>query len=255
MGPAKYWIGTASEDLWSPYSPLPEMVSYASGQKEIGSSGFCHWQLYLVLKRKQRLSWLSRVYPGIHWEPTRSDAAESYCWKEATRVEGSQFALGSKPVKRNSVIKNLLSQPIGIQSEKKRKLETLTPSPQMFIYGIIMDSKESLKTMYDRLLWSEPVQYFGAQLEQAKVTAPGKKPVFKLTLRIRLRNGGMDTEIKNMLSSMNFEELSTSRMYLDGSTSILSRWKLKVVKPPCVLPSFGSLQISTQSIGTQTLIR
>lgn len=252
MEPARYWLGTASEDLWSPYSPLPENVSYACGQKEIGASGFRHWQLYLVLVRKQRRSWLSRLYPGIHWEATRSSAAESYCLKEATRIEGTQFTLGSKPLARNRVIKNLLRKMTGIPLKRKLNGETLTPSRPMYIFGIILGSKESQKTMSNRLEWSEPVQFFGAQLEQARVIVLGRKPVYKLTLRIRSPSGGMVTDIKNTLSSMNLEESSTSRIYCDGLTSILSRWRLKVAKPPCWHEESGSPVTFTQTNGIQS---
>lgn len=37
-----------------------------------------------------------------HYELTRSDAANQYCWKEDTRIAGTQFELGKLPIKRNS---------------------------------------------------------------------------------------------------------------------------------------------------------
>lgn len=37
-----------------------------------------------------------------HLELTRSDAAEAYVWKEETRVQGTQFEIGTKAFKRNS---------------------------------------------------------------------------------------------------------------------------------------------------------
>jgi hypothetical protein len=39
---------------------------------------------------------------SCHAEPSRSEAAEEYCHKENTRVEGTQFTLGSKPFRRNN---------------------------------------------------------------------------------------------------------------------------------------------------------
>lgn len=102
--PARYWIGTASTDknCFSPWWPLPEGIVYCSGQREIGEGGFQHYQFYVILKSAQRLSWLSTRYPGVHFEATRSSAAEAYCSKEATGVPGSQFCLGTKPFRRNS---------------------------------------------------------------------------------------------------------------------------------------------------------
>lgn len=37
-------------------------------------------------------------------ELTRSDAAAEYCWKLDTRIDGTQFDLGVKPIRRNSHI-------------------------------------------------------------------------------------------------------------------------------------------------------
>ena len=37
-----------------------------------------------------------------HCEPSRSNAADAYVWKEETRVEGTQFELGERPFKRKS---------------------------------------------------------------------------------------------------------------------------------------------------------
>lgn len=40
--------------------------------------------------------------PTAHVEPSRSEAANEYVWKEDTRVPGTQFEYGSKPIQRNS---------------------------------------------------------------------------------------------------------------------------------------------------------
>ena len=97
-----YWFGTASETLFSPWWPLPQFVAYARGQLEEGEGGFRHWQLLLVLRRKQRLSHLRSWYPGVHWEASRSSAADEYVWKDETSIDGTRFELGSKPLRRNS---------------------------------------------------------------------------------------------------------------------------------------------------------
>ena len=67
---------------------------------EIGAGGLEHWQLVVYSKGKQRLSWITKRFEG-HWEPTRSDAARDYVWKEDTRVDGSQFEFGTLPFRRN----------------------------------------------------------------------------------------------------------------------------------------------------------
>jgi len=43
-----------------------------------------------------------KTFGPVHVEPTRSSAALEYVWKEDTRVDGTQFELGSRPLKRNS---------------------------------------------------------------------------------------------------------------------------------------------------------
>jgi hypothetical protein len=71
------------------------------GQREVGEGGTEHWQLFASFSNKVRLGTIRSLIPG-HWEPSRSQAAEEYVWKEETRVAGTQFELGRRPFKRNS---------------------------------------------------------------------------------------------------------------------------------------------------------
>lgn len=98
----RYFIATIPVDLWAP-SIKPEM-KYVKGQKEVGASGYEHWQVMFVFREKLTLLRAKRIIAieAVHLEPTRSVAAEEYVWKEDTRVAGSQFELGVKPHKRNS---------------------------------------------------------------------------------------------------------------------------------------------------------
>jgi len=98
--PGKLWIGTIPHHQFTPF--LPPGVSYTKGQLELGEGGFLHWQLFVNLTKPQRLSWLQKTFgTSVHFELTRSEAAESYVWKEETRIEGTQFELGAKPLRRN----------------------------------------------------------------------------------------------------------------------------------------------------------
>lgn len=102
MSQGIYWLGTLPEEAFVPICPLPLGVQYLRGQLEIGSNtGFRHWQLLLVLSRKQRLSFVKTLLPGGHWELSRSSAATDYVWKEETRVDGTQFEFGELKLKRN----------------------------------------------------------------------------------------------------------------------------------------------------------
>jgi len=106
-----YWLGTLAYDGPSDYSEppswpygLPEDVAYIKGQLEQGSStGYLHWQVLFVWKRKVSLGSLQQSFLASgHYELSRSTAADTYVWKEDTRIAGTQFELGAKPIRRNS---------------------------------------------------------------------------------------------------------------------------------------------------------
>lgn len=97
-----YWLGTISCDQqWEP--SLPEHCCYLRGQREMGAGGFEHWQVFFITSSKHSCVALTRLWSPVvgHWELTRSAAAESYVWKDDTRV-GEPFEFGTRPFKRNS---------------------------------------------------------------------------------------------------------------------------------------------------------
>nr|WAE43034.1 MAG: replication associated protein [Cressdnaviricota sp.] len=99
---ARYWILTIREDDWAPQAPLPQHLAYIKGQLEVGAGGFRHWQVLAVFAGQTRLRKVKDTFAAsAHAEPTRSEAAEAYVWKEDTRVPDTQFELGRKPFKRN----------------------------------------------------------------------------------------------------------------------------------------------------------
>jgi len=69
---------------------------------ELGDGGFLHWQVIVGLSKKCSLITIKNIFGPYHAELTRSSSAEEYVFKEATRVAGTQFELGSRPFKRNS---------------------------------------------------------------------------------------------------------------------------------------------------------
>lgn len=104
--PARIWIGTIpytnEYDLSSRLDGSSD-VSYSRGQREIGDSGYEHWQLIVYFKKPYRLSAVKKIFgKNTHWEPTRSSAADEYVWKDETSVSGTRFEIGSKPFRRNS---------------------------------------------------------------------------------------------------------------------------------------------------------
>lgn len=107
-GPARIWMGTL------PYTSEPNLcnrldkfikyeLNYAKGQRELGAGGLDHWQFIINLTKPQRLSWLKKnISSQCHWEPTRSDAANNYVWKEDTAIPDTRFEMGRKPMDRSN---------------------------------------------------------------------------------------------------------------------------------------------------------
>lgn len=98
---AKYWILTIPQHDWIPH--LNHNIAYIKGQMELGeNTNYLHWQILIVLKQQQRLSFIKKIFDTAHAEPSRSEAANEYVWKENTSVPGTRFELGTMPFKRNN---------------------------------------------------------------------------------------------------------------------------------------------------------
>jgi len=106
---ARYWILTIPQHGFTPY--LPPGVTYIKGQLEEGqerdtrnadSTGFLHWQIIVAFATKKRLSAVTDTFGKYHAEPTRSNAADEYVWKDDTAIEGTRFLLGRKPLVRGN---------------------------------------------------------------------------------------------------------------------------------------------------------
>jgi len=96
-----YWILTIPGHDYTPYKP--ESIQYIRGQLERGATGYVHWQILAVFKRKCRLRAVKQCFGDtVHAELSRSSAATEYVWKEDTRIDGTQFELGQTAFKRNS---------------------------------------------------------------------------------------------------------------------------------------------------------
>ena len=79
-------------------------VAYIRGQLEQGqTTGYLHWQLLCQYPKQVRLSAVKKDFGNsCHAEPSRSEAADEYVWKEETAVAGTRFELGVKPIRRNN---------------------------------------------------------------------------------------------------------------------------------------------------------
>jgi len=150
------------------------------------------------------------------------------------------------------------SPPTGTPSKHSQNKETSNLFQQTFIFGlahltvdIIEHSKSSLRTVWKSLQLCEPLMFFGVEPEQEKVSEPGRRQVYRLTLKIHAPNGGAVIRAKNMLSLMNFEEVLTYPTCYDGSIATLSVWSSKVVLNLSYVQRYGLPAIWLQKLGSQ----
>jgi len=148
-----FWILTIPYENWHVPSVLPLQLNWIRGQHEIGENGYHHWQLCCAFRSKASLRVVKSLF-GItaHAELTKSDAASSYVWKESTRVEGSQFELGIKPVNpsastdwetiwEHATCGDLLAIPAHIRVRSYRVLRSIAAdydSPQGYVRSAIV---------------------------------------------------------------------------------------------------------------------
>jgi len=119
---ARYWLLTIPHAEFVPY--LPPGTTYIKGQLELGlgvnqpqppqhdthvhervggNGGYLHWQVVVAFRKKCRLRAVKNIFgTRTHAEPSRSEAASEYVWKEDTRIDGTQFELGTKPFQRGA---------------------------------------------------------------------------------------------------------------------------------------------------------
>lgn len=98
-----FWLLTIPHYSFTPW--LPRGCSWIRGQLESGEGGFLHWQLVVSFSKKVSLAQVKECFgPTCHAELSRSEAVDSYVWKDDTSVSNTRFELGAKPIRRNSVV-------------------------------------------------------------------------------------------------------------------------------------------------------
>jgi len=117
------------------------------------------------------------------------------------------------------------AQPIGIEFVLRRLPELLITSPRTYTFVITSPYARSARIIYDRLLWSEAVQFSGVPLALVSRVERGPRPVARHTVKIRARSFGAAIGVRNMLLSMNLGEASTYPIFYGGSIDILSVWR------------------------------
>lgn len=100
---ARYWLLTIPHHAYQPY-PHKQPVIYSRGQLESGhNTGYLHWQVLVVYSRAVRLAAVKSTFgEECHAEPSRSQAARDYVWKDDTAVTNTRFEFGDYPMRRNS---------------------------------------------------------------------------------------------------------------------------------------------------------
>lgn len=112
---ARYWLLTIPVNDYTKPTELSQPLVWLRGQQERGNNtDYEHWQLFAAYNRQVRLGQLKKDFGRtVHAEPSRSEAAEQYVFKDDTAVEGklssltisslgTRFELGRKPLKRSS---------------------------------------------------------------------------------------------------------------------------------------------------------
>lgn len=131
----RYWILTIPKDDFTQWTELRDNVIFLTGQLESGGqTGYQHWQLMAIFNRNTRLAGVKKTFgTRIHAELTRSAAAEGYCNKEDTAIDGTRFTIGEKPFKRNSKV----DWEQQLAHAKHGELEKCDPSIQLRYYGTL----------------------------------------------------------------------------------------------------------------------
>lgn len=90
------WLGTPAD---GPQINLGG-IEYMIFQEERGANGTLHWQGFLILKNKEKMTWLkNNISHRAHWEVARgtNEQARDYCRKEDTYTGGLRHEYGKLP--------------------------------------------------------------------------------------------------------------------------------------------------------------
>jgi len=104
MSNGRFFILTIPFAAWTLPAALPPDLTYLKGQQETGANGYHHWQLICRTSKVSRCTAVKALFcQQAHVELSRSAAANSYVWKDDTRVPGTQFELGILKAPGNQV--------------------------------------------------------------------------------------------------------------------------------------------------------
>lgn len=92
----RYWIITLPQGEFTTANfeelVISDRVQYLLGQLEVGgTTDYAHWQFVAYFRRRVRRRVLAELFPGGHFEVTKSKAAEDYVTKDETSVPGTRY--------------------------------------------------------------------------------------------------------------------------------------------------------------------
>lgn len=252
----RYWLLTIPHEMFEVPEVLDCRLQCLHGQLERGGGGYLHWQLLAAFKKKTRLGGVKSIFgQQCHCELSRSSAADAYVFKEATRVDGTQFELGERAFKRNSPTDWDLVR----TNCRAGKFDLIPGDVYVRYYGnlrkIYSDHAKPMPIVRTCRVFVGPTGTGKSRLawEEAGTHAYIKNPTTKWWCGYQ---GNLYYyQVKRMLLSMNLEEISEYPTCYDGSIDILSYWKSKVVRSPLKQKSSGSVLTSVQENGTPDLMR
>lgn len=182
------------------------------------------------------------------WPPSRESLAEVSM--PSSHVQNTQPVTVARQI--------LASMDLGngeaVQSVETRRLTGTQygppPSPELLVPCQVKYEYVITATLdvLDQIIWR--LEHFfarslftGARVELENLAEPGMKAEWMLILSVRDPNSGMDTQIKRLLSAMNFVVGSTSLISSDGATGIRYELKLKDRRDHWWLSELSSLQM------------
>lgn len=153
---------------------------------------------------------------------------------------------------------DVMYQPIGMPCAPPPSPVICQQSRQIFSFGIILPCREYLPTIQAHCRLYVSAWCTGVVQVLARVDRPGMKRAWTLTLKIQEPNGnvtlilgGAVTEVRNVLSLMNFEEQSIFPMSSAGLTGTRSVWRLREEADLYLRNESGSLPMWIPVHGTQ----
>lgn len=144
---------------------------------------------------------------------------------------------------------NVTRPTTGMLSLPRRRNASIRPSRRTYLFAITAPSCVLELILRNPLLWNEKSSFTMDQQGPENPTELGPKLDLVLTAKIRVVSSGMATRIRKMLSSMNLEEASISRIYYDGLTDIHALWSLKDHRESLVSRKYGLRPTYTPTTG------